>query len=66
MFTARLRLTAVAVLSTVWSRDYRTVATIYIKLRVYWCGQESKIAGGRVTARRGEKREEKEETENEA
>jgi len=63
VFTAWLRLTAVAMLLAVWSCDYRTVATIYMQLRVYWCGRESKTAAQRQRARGAEERGKKEETE---
>lgn len=46
MFTVWLGLTAVAMLSAVWSCDYRTAAAIYAQLRVYWRGRERQIVGG--------------------
>lgn len=57
VFTACLRLTAVTMLSAAWSSDYRTVATIYVQLGIYWCGEG---------ARKPKERQEKEGTENEA
>lgn len=68
MFTVWLGLTAVAMLSAVWSCDYRTAAAIYAQLRVYWRGRERQIVGGQREREREEGREDRgeEEAENEA
>lgn len=42
LFTVWLTFTAVAVLSAVLNCDYRAAATIYIQLRVCWCGGDTR------------------------